>query len=198
MTHVTADTKSQKNIHSLYITEKECRIRGLDMTPDMVLNEPIAILLSDNENTNYNTTYEGNYNAIRVLNWIESKAMFGGPDQLRTAMQCQLFPYWNRYGPGAIIYWFGHILEDNEKDQNTHTGVSMNKRTINNASTDRNVITTINTDLTESRMSNFWSKYCLLMDGFPTSDRIVMHNRQNPMKKKNSTTLTSEEMFLNK
>lgn len=187
MTRVTADTKSQKNSQLLYTTEKECRIRGLDMTPDMVLNEPIAILLFDDENTNYNTTFEENYNAIRVLNWIESKAMFGGPDQLRTAMQRQLFPYWNRYGPGAVIYWFGHILEDNKKDQYNHTGVSTNKPTINNASTDGSVITTINIDSAESSMSNFWSKYCLLMDGFPTSDRIVMHNRQNPMKKKNST-----------
>lgn len=178
--------KSERN----YTTEKECRLRGLDMTPDMVLNEPIAILLSDVDNMKHSQDYiaknyvGGNENEIRVLNWIESKAMFGGPDQLLKSTQGQLFPYWNRYGPGAVIYWFGHILEDNEKDHGVHTGVSIKKNVINNISTG-----VTSPSMAEESAFNFWSKYCLLMDGFPAADKIVMHNSQNSLKKKNSTTV---------
>lgn len=199
MTCITTDAKSQKN-KLLYITEKECRLRGLDMTPDMVLNEPIAILLSEDENINYNDEYiatnyvGGSDDTIRVLNWIESKAMFGGPDQLRTVMQRQLFPYWNRYGPGAVIFWFGHILEDNEKDRSVHVGVSTNKSTVDSISSTNTNISTKD-DLSVTSLFNFWSKYCLLMDGFPSPGKIIMHNhrnynRQNCLKKKKLGSIT--------
>ncbi|XP_025196108.1 uncharacterized protein LOC112595197 [Melanaphis sacchari] len=193
--NMTRLTKSQTNRpEKNYTTEKECRLRGLDMTPDMVLNEPIAISLSDVENMKYNQDYiatnyvGGNENEIKVLNWIESKAMFGGPDQLRKASQSQLFPYWNRYGPGAVIYWFGHILEDHEKYQGVHAGVSIKK--CNTDSTSTSVTSPAKIDSEELFAFNFWSKYCLLMDGFPATNKIVMHNRQNGLKKKNSTTVT--------
>lgn len=198
MTQITIDNKLQKNKldkNSLYTTEKQCRLRGLDMTPDMVLNEPIAITLSDDNDIQDDQEYiaknyiVGDNKEVRVLNWIESKAMFGGPDQLRTAMQRQLFPYWNRYGPGAVIYWFGHILEDNENYYGVHTdtGVSTNKLAIDSVTAN----IPIKSDLTESSAFNFWSKYCLLMDGFPSANKIIMHNyrnnsRQNLSKKKMS------------
>lgn len=186
MTQITTDDKLQRNKldrNSLYTTEKQCRLRGLDMTPDMVLNEPIAITLTDDNYTQDDQEYiaknyvVGDNKEVRVLNWIESKAMFGGPEQLRTAMQRQLFPYWNRYGPGAVIYWFGHILEDNENYYGIHadTGVSLIKLPIDSI-TAENVNISINTDLSESSAFNFWSKYCLLMDGFPSANKIIMHN----------------------
>lgn len=180
--------RSERN----YTTENECRLRGLDMTPDMVLNEPIAVILSDDNNMKYSQEYTaknyvgGSENEIKVLNWIESKAMFGGPDQLRKVTQSQLFPYWNRYGPGAVIYWFGHILEDNNKDYGIHAGVSINKNIITNISTSVTSPSKINS--AELSAFNFWSKYCLLMDGFPATNKIFMHNRQNGLKKKNSTS----------
>lgn len=182
MSLVTTDIKSQINKsdkNSMYITEKECRIRGLDMTPDMVLNEPIAILINNDSKEDYQeftaTSYVGgNDNGIRVLNWIESKAMFGGPEQMRVAMQRQLFPYWNRYGTGAVIYWFGHLIEDSK----TSLDVPTNKPTIDSAST-ANIKLLKRVDLTELSEFNFWSKYCLLLDGFPASSRIVMHRNQN-------------------
>lgn len=198
---MTTEAKSQTkklDRNALYMTEKQCRLRGLDMTPDIVLNEPIAITLSDNDSNMKDNqeliaiNYTGGTNKeVRVLNWIESKAMFGVPDHLRKAMQCQLFPYWNRYGPGAVIYWFGHILEDNEKDYGIHSGVSTNKLIIDSATAASvNISTKLNS--TELSTSNFWSKYCLLMDGFPAANKIVMYNhknnsRQNYIKKKNST-----------
>lgn len=47
----------------------------------------------------------------RIVNWIESKALFG--DEIIHAKCCenQLSPYWNRFGPGIVIYWFGFIEE---------------------------------------------------------------------------------------
>lgn len=172
------------NDTTLYTTEKGCRIRGLDVTPDMVLHEPIAILLSkDNNimeeyNENTATHYVGkNDKEIRVLNWLESKAMFGGLDQLRNVMQRQLFPYWNRYGSGAVIYWFGHILEDGELDKVVHRGVTVDKIQFDAGGTE-GVDTTIQTTnkSIESSTFDFFSKYCLLMDGFPESSRIVQYN----------------------
>lgn len=204
MTSVVIESKPQANKLekcSLYTTEKECRLRGLDMTPDMVLNEPIALVLSNNdddikENHEYiATNYSGgNDNSIRVLNWIESKALFGGPEQLRTHMQRQLFPYWNRYGPGAVIYWFGYILEDNEKDHRAHTNILTNKSTTDPITT-ANANSSTKIDTIESSTFNFWSKYCVLMDGFPETNKIVMYNHwnnnnQNCIKKKTTTVLT--------
>jgi len=172
-----------------YITEKNCRLRGLDMTPDVLLHEPVAILLFDIDNIKYSQKYTatnyvgGSENEIRVLNWIESKAMFGGPDQLCKATQGQFFPYWNRYGPGAVIYWFGHILEDNNKEHGVHAGVSINK-SANDTSPSK-------VNSSESFAFNFWSKYCLLMDGFPSYHTIVMHKRHNGLKKKSSTSVST-------
>jgi len=187
--NMTCLTKSQTNRPGRnYTTEKECRIRGLDMTPDVVLSEPIAIFLSDVDDMKYSQEYiatnyvGGNENEIRVLNWIESKAMFGGPDQLRKATQSQLFPYWNRYGPGAVIYWFGHILEDNDKYHGVHAGVSINKHNIDRTST--SVTSPSKIESAELSAFNFWSKYCLLMDGFPATNKIIIYNRQNGSKKK--------------
>jgi len=120
---MTVSTKSTTNRPERnYTNEKDCRLCGLDMIPDVLHHKPIAIALFDVENMKYSQKYtarnyvEGSENKIGVLNWIESKAMFGGPDQLHKASQRQLFPYWNRYGSGAVIYWFGHVMEENDAD----------------------------------------------------------------------------------
>lgn len=205
MINFTSDAKSkvnQQGENSFFKTEKECRLRGLDMTPDMVLNEPIAILLFDDDSDKdcYQNTIATHYvggsdNAIKVVNWIESKAMFGGPEQLHAVMQRQLFPYWNRYGPGSVIFWFGHIIEDNEEDKSVHMGISMSKPAPECNLLSKNLHlynkpTKVN--LTESSTFKFWSKYCLLMDGFPDYSRIVVYNqknnRQSSTKKKLSPT----------
>lgn len=196
LTSITTDTKLLANnigTKSLYTTEKECRVRGLDMTPDMLLNEPIAIILTDSDNIVHSEQYTAkNYidrssNGIRILNWIESKALFGSPEQLRTAMQRQLFPYWNRHGPGAVIYWFGYVLDNYE--QSFETGISTTEPNMDGVSTQR-VNLYSNIDSTESTTFSFWSKYCLLMDGFPAHDRIVLHNHRSAKKKSSIITIT--------
>ncbi|XP_034944769.1 protein C15orf41 homolog isoform X2 [Chelonus insularis] len=82
-----------------YITEDNLRRKGYDKTPDIKLEIPIAI--------------DG-----FVVNWIESKARFGSPSIHATYLKSQLLSYWNRFGPGLVIYWFDYvdeIIEPNEK-----------------------------------------------------------------------------------
>ena len=46
---------------------------------------------------------------MHVVNWIDSKAMFGDPTTFETEHLPQLMGYVNRYGPGMVIYWFGFV-----------------------------------------------------------------------------------------
>lgn len=73
-----------------YMEEKQLRSKGYAKTPDIKLYYPISI---DGGKT--------------VVNWIESKASFGDAKSHEKYMKEQLWPYHNRFGPGAVIYWFG-------------------------------------------------------------------------------------------
>lgn len=79
--------------------ETQLRTRGYDKTPDVKLEIPIAV------------------NGI-VINWIESKAQFGGPKVHRRYNKEQYLSYWNRYGPGLVIYWFGFLDNLNQSSEN--------------------------------------------------------------------------------
>ncbi|XP_041969097.1 CDAN1-interacting nuclease 1 [Aricia agestis] len=70
--------------------EKLLRMRGYDKTPDFKLDVPIAI--------------DG-----FIVNWIESKALFGDEENHMGYLKEQLICYWNRFGPGLVIYWFGYL-----------------------------------------------------------------------------------------
>ncbi len=41
--------------------------------------------------------------------WIESKATFGDPYEIRRHIKKQLLPYSDLFGDGAVVYWFGHV-----------------------------------------------------------------------------------------
>jgi hypothetical protein len=41
--------------------------------------------------------------------WIESKATFGDPYEIRRHLRKQLQPYSDMFGDGAVVYWFGHV-----------------------------------------------------------------------------------------
>lgn len=78
-----------------YLDEPGMRRMGYARTPDAVLLEPISI--------------DG-----RIVKWIESKAWFGDPPSHASYLKDQYWPYYNRFGPGLVIYWFGFVDESVE------------------------------------------------------------------------------------
>lgn len=58
---------------------------GFDKTPDLKLDVPIAV--------------DG-----KVVNWIESKALFADQARHSKYLQEQLWSYWNRYVSGVQLF----------------------------------------------------------------------------------------------
>eukprot|EP00550_Attheya_septentrionalis_P004605 CAMPEP_0198290534 /NCGR_PEP_ID=MMETSP1449-20131203/8359_1 /TAXON_ID=420275 /ORGANISM="Attheya septentrionalis, Strain CCMP2084" /LENGTH=368 /DNA_ID=CAMNT_0043989043 /DNA_START=158 /DNA_END=1264 /DNA_ORIENTATION=- len=80
-------------------TETELRIRGTPRTPDILFSCPVGIRVPKrNENT-----FEW-----KVVCWIDSKALFGDVHTHRTSVLPQAETYVHRFGPGLVLYWFGH------------------------------------------------------------------------------------------
>ena len=45
----------------------------------------------------------------RIVHWIDSKACFGDERTHKQHLDGQYSTYWNRYGTGMVIYWFGYL-----------------------------------------------------------------------------------------
>ena len=72
-----------------YKREEDLRAAG-GKTPDFLLDKPI-------------------YLRGEEVYWIESKASFGDMKEVRKNLKNQLHSYWELFGPGMVIYWFGII-----------------------------------------------------------------------------------------
>ena len=58
----------------------------------------------------YDKPLDGHIMVNRFLvNWIESKALFGDDENHTAYLNDQLWSYWNRFGPGLVIYWCGYL-----------------------------------------------------------------------------------------
>lgn len=116
-------------------SEDEMRDEGRSKTPDIRLIVPVAVsgplLLnaggsedassvksggsgagggSDGSGTTNATPRVGRPSRRQhVINWIDSKAMFGDPHTHVKENLAQLQGYVHRYGPGMVIYWFDFV-----------------------------------------------------------------------------------------
>ncbi|XP_027782030.1 CDAN1-interacting nuclease 1 isoform X1 [Marmota flaviventris] len=84
------DLLLEKNLS--FLDEDQLRAKGYDKTPDFILQVPVAV--------------EGH-----IIHWIESKASFGDECSHHAYLHDQFWSYWNRFGPGLVIYWYGFIQE---------------------------------------------------------------------------------------
>ena len=97
-------------------TEANLRARGTSRTPDVLLSTPVAIpvpttMTRNNTQTNDKEKEEFKW---KIINWIDSKALFGDVDTHQQSVVSQAESYLHRFGPGLIVYWFGHapVLND--------------------------------------------------------------------------------------
>lgn len=86
-----------------FCDEHVLRSQGYDKTPDIKLEIPISV--------------DG-----FIVNWIESKALFGDPEAHNGYLRDQLWSYLNRFGSGMVIYWFGYV---GSLDSNRSAGIML-------------------------------------------------------------------------
>lgn len=71
--------------------QKEADLRSsYQKTPDALLEDPLD--------------FDGH-----TVQWMESKASFGDPYEIRRHVRRQLSPYVDLFGEGVVVYWFGFV-----------------------------------------------------------------------------------------
>mmetsp|Transcript_32176 Transcript_32176/g.45751 ORF Transcript_32176/g.45751 Transcript_32176/m.45751 type:complete len:192 (+) Transcript_32176:504-1079(+) len=90
-------------------SENDLRQRGTSRTPDILLSCPFAI--------NVGTETDERWKPVC---WIDSKALFGDVKTHKESVIPQAESYVHRFGPGLLLYWFGHaplqLLDDAQGD----------------------------------------------------------------------------------
>mmetsp|Transcript_9362 Transcript_9362/g.13287 ORF Transcript_9362/g.13287 Transcript_9362/m.13287 type:complete len:301 (-) Transcript_9362:188-1090(-) len=96
-------------------TEEQLRTRGTARTPDILLSCPVGIQIpkrlnmkNPNQNSIGNNLKDDENFDWKMICWIDSKAMFGDVETHQTLVLKQAETYVHRFGPGLILYWFGH------------------------------------------------------------------------------------------
>eukprot|EP00571_Detonula_confervacea_P011101 CAMPEP_0172306886 /NCGR_PEP_ID=MMETSP1058-20130122/7863_1 /TAXON_ID=83371 /ORGANISM="Detonula confervacea, Strain CCMP 353" /LENGTH=367 /DNA_ID=CAMNT_0013018915 /DNA_START=97 /DNA_END=1200 /DNA_ORIENTATION=- len=108
-------------------TEAELRVRGTAKTPDVLLSCPVGLRvrrkesqnpLCLNNNKEEDTTFQQSPSVInledddeyewKIICWIDSKALFGDVETHTNSVLPQVETYVHRFGPGLVLYWFGH------------------------------------------------------------------------------------------
>jgi hypothetical protein len=92
-------------------TEEQLRERGSARTPDILLSIPVGVQVPNSE---------GGGSDWKVVCWIDSKALFGDEATHKDTIKGQAESYVHRFGPGLVLYWFGHApverLDDSQGD----------------------------------------------------------------------------------
>ena len=101
-------------------TEEDLREAGTARTPDILLSSPIAISTSSSSPVMTTTEYAESDSSApsdwKIICWIDSKALFGDVHTHNTSVLPQAESYVHRFGPGLILYWFGHAPLDRLDD----------------------------------------------------------------------------------
>lgn len=89
-------------------TEEQLRVRGTSRTPDILFSSPVAVKVPK-----IHSKHSKGFEEIKgdtqwkMVCWIDSKALFGDVHTHATVLE-QAETYIHRFGPGMILYWFGH------------------------------------------------------------------------------------------
>ena len=84
--------------------EEALKLEGAEKTPDALITIPFAVRSRTSSGNSGNAVVFKHH----VVNWIDSKAMFGDEKEHMKYMK-QYISYRSRYGPGMVIYWFGYV-----------------------------------------------------------------------------------------
>ena len=90
--------------------EDDLRQRGFSKTPDVHLLVPLGFLRGGPPRP------DAPKPRLKIVNWVDSKAMFGSPQAYATEVRHQLLAYVNRLGAGAVVFWFGFADELQDLD----------------------------------------------------------------------------------
>mmetsp|Transcript_27924 Transcript_27924/g.41223 ORF Transcript_27924/g.41223 Transcript_27924/m.41223 type:complete len:358 (+) Transcript_27924:140-1213(+) len=95
-----------KSMDVPFETEDELRKKGTSRTPDVLLSTPVAVQVPSGSDS------------WRIVCWIDSKALFGDARTHKDSVLSQAESYIHRFGPGLVLYWFGHApqLDDAQGD----------------------------------------------------------------------------------